>query len=325
MRLNGLIFALCVALATVGCEPPVTPPADADGGVDVVDSTDPEDTDADAVVDPPVARVVTFNVRRLFDRTCDSGRCGPDDFEEVPSEQEYDLQLQRTADAIVQMQPDVVLLQEIENELVLDDLRSRMPSEYNVSVIGETGFAASLDVAVISRGELIETQGYRDSRPLELPGGGQSEFTREFLQVNVELEGEEVIAFVAHFKSKSNDDPERRLAEAQEARDIVEGVASANPDAMVVFGGDLNDTPGSDPLDALVSNGGLERAGDEKSNDQMWTFSFRGDLQAIDHILVAPTEGGAYVESSATVVRDRNGGGLADSDHAALHADFALY
>jgi predicted extracellular nuclease len=316
MRLTRLILALVFALVVPACEPPPNSTPDTDSA-DVVDTTE--------VVESPRIRVATFNVRRLFDRTCDSGRCDSGDFEEVPSEQEYDLTLQRTADAIVALEADVVLLQEVENAIVLDDLRSRMPAAYNVGVLGETGFSASLDVGVISRGELLMTRSYRDSRPLELPGGGQTEFTREFLQVDLQFEGERVVVFNAHFKSKSNDDPDRRLAEAQEAREIVDEAAARDPDALVILGGDLNDSPESDPLNALTAEGGLLRAGAEKPVSQMWTYEYRGDRQAIDHLLVAPTNGGAYVDTSATVVRGAAGDGLADSDHAALHAEFELY
>lgn len=319
MRLTRLILALVVVFAAIACEPPTSTPRDA--GADVgVDSTETVD-----ITDAPRARIATFNVRLMFDRNCDSGRCDPGDFEDVPSEQEYDLHLQRTAEAIEAFEPDVVLLQEVENADVLQDLRSRLDPEYTIGVLGETGFSASLDVGVIARGELLRTETYRDTRPLDLPGGGESQFTREFLQLNLQIRGEELIVFSAHFKAKSNDDPGRRLAEAQEAREIIGDVAAQNDGALVVLGGDLNDYPGSDPLDALTSNGGLERAGDEKPNDQMWTFEYRGDLQAIDHLLLAPTAGGAYVESSATVVRDASGSGLADSDHAALFADFEMY
>ncbi|MGM0557734.1 MAG: endonuclease/exonuclease/phosphatase family protein [Myxococcota bacterium] len=318
MRLTRLILALFFTLSALACEPPIdsTPDADSADAADVSDTME--------VVDGPRIRVATFNVRRLFDRNCDSGRCDPGDFEEVPGEQEYDLTLQRTADAIAQMDVDVVLLQEVENAIVLDDLRSRMPGEYNVGILGETGFAASLDVGIISRGELLGTRSYRDSRPLQLPGGGETVFSREFLQVDLQFEGEKVVLFNAHFKSKSNDDPERRLAEAQEAREIVEEAAAREPDALVILGGDLNDTPGSDPLNALTANNGLLRAGAEKPASEMWTYDYRGDRQAIDHLLVARTNGGSYIETSAQVVRGQAGGGLADSDHAALHADFQL-
>lgn len=324
MRLTRLFAALLLvvasSLATSACEPPPDGGEAPDVASDVVDSFDAVD-----VFEAPRARIVTLNVRRLFDRTCDSGRCDNDDFEQVPSQQEYELRLQRIADELAVLDADVVLLQEVENAIVLDDLRQRMDPAYNVGVIGETNFDASLDVAVVSRGELVETKTYRDSRRLQLPDGRTSEFAREFLQVHLEIADEDLIVFSAHFKSKSNDDPERRLAEAQEAREIVDEVAAANPNALVVLGGDLNDTPGSPPLDALTANGGLDRAGSEQSADQMWTYSYRGNEQAIDHLLFAPTEGGTYLNSTAMSVRDPVSGSFADSDHAALKADFELY
>jgi hypothetical protein len=71
--------------------------------------------------------------------------------------------------------------------------------------------------------------------------------------------------YAAHFKAKSGDDPPRRLAEAQASSRIVNEVALRLPDAVVLLGGDLNDTPGSPPLDALVVDGGLQRLADDVS------------------------------------------------------------
>ena len=100
----------------------------------------------------------------------------------------------------------------------------------------------------------------RADEVLTRPDGSTTTFSRELLEVHVTKAGRAIIFFAAHFRSKSNDDPGRRLAEAQATRRIVDAVAAANPRALVVLGGDLNDTPGSPPLDALTGNGGLLRA-----------------------------------------------------------------
>lgn len=69
------------------------------------------------------------------------------------------------------------------------------------------------------------------------PDGSRTSFSRELLEVHTTVEGEaRVIFFSAHFRSKSNDDPGRRLAEARATRVILGDVATANPDALVVYG-----------------------------------------------------------------------------------------
>lgn len=278
---------------------------------------------SDAAVEYPTVTIATFNVRRLFDTECDSSRCGSDSFEKVPSVDEYEARIAEVAAAVDALGADIVLLQEIEKEAVLTSVQQALGGAYPVAVFGEVGYSASLDVAVLARGELRGTQGYRD-QDLIRPGGGTTEFAREFLRADLEIDGEEVIVFTAHFKSKRNDDPERRLAEARGARDIIEQAAADNPEALVVLGGDLNDTPGSEPLEALTGDGGLVRAGASKSLDELYTYLYNWEKTAIDHLLMARTPGGSYVSGSAKAHHDRNPAGYGGSDHGALSGQFQL-
>jgi predicted extracellular nuclease len=127
-----------------------------------------------------------------------------------------------------------------------------------------------------------------------------------------------VIAFSAHFRSKSSDDPGRRFAEAVAARDIVATVATDNPDALVVFGGDLNDTPGSEPIAALDEK--LVRPSLGLPNDTIATYFFEGTGEPIDHLYTSSAT--HIVAGTFAVDKDPGSRTFAGSDHAAVHADF---
>jgi endonuclease/exonuclease/phosphatase family metal-dependent hydrolase len=314
----GLVFS-------AGCDSPAGDVADASDGWTLADA-------GDVAPNYPEIGVATFNVRLFFDTECDSqSGCGGQRFEQVPTQEEFEERAGELAAAVEGLDADVVLLQEIENQAALDELQSALDGAYPVAVIGETGWGGSVDVAVLARGELVDTRGYRDDRPLELPGGGEEEFAREFLRVDLEIDGEEVIVFSAHFTSKvARDDQERerddarRLAEAQTARQIVEEVAANKPEALVVLGGDLNDTPESDSLQALTENDGFVRVAAEKSLDETYTYVWNWEAEAIDHLLLVPTSGGAYVAGSVQSLHDRNPAGYGGSDHGALVAEFEM-
>ena len=98
-------------------------------------------------------------------------------------------------------------------------------------------------------------------------------------------------------------------------------------DALVVLGGDLNDTPGSPTLDALEASGLVSVAAELPPTEQ-GTFVFGDAAVALDHLYVPAALRGRYITGSARVVRDdatpRRGHGYAGSDHAALVADFAM-
>lgn len=295
------------------------------GVVDLaVDAAPPPD------LGPPgrTVKVATFNVRRLFDTVCDSGRCGPDDFEYLPSRTDFLRKVEDVARGVVALDADVVMLQEVETQAALEavvDLLRTLGEPYPVAVLGELGEAGSVDVAVLARGRLVRAVRHRDDADLRRPAdGSRTSFAREFLEVEVDFEGDRVVAFSTHFRSKINDDPGRRQAEARAARDIVRARAGAQRDALVVLGGDLNDTPDSPPLRDLTEGGHLVRVAAELAPDD-YTYDFNGQLDALDHLLVATeARGGAFVTGTAEVLRGRNGVGFAGSDHAAVRAAFFM-
>jgi endonuclease/exonuclease/phosphatase family metal-dependent hydrolase len=271
-----------------------------------------------------VLRLATWNVRRLFDATCDSGQCGPGDFEEQPTEQAFLGHVQSIADDILSLDPTAVALQEIETQVALDALTARLTPFLPYAVLGEIGTPGSVDVAVVSALPILEVRRHRD-QVLTRPDGTTTTFSRELLEVHLDAGGgRRVVLVSAHFRSQVNDDPGRRLAEAQAAAAIVAATGAELPAALVVLAGDLNDAPGSPPIDALEASGALVRVEAElPPAEQVTVYDAYGAL-AIDHLLRDVAAGGAVVAGSARVARDAPGFGLGESDHAALLADFTL-
>ena len=299
------------------------------GGPPLVTASDagaPLVGDAEPGLDVPRNRtdtisVVTFNVRRYFDMICHSGSCGDsNDFELQMSPESFEARTQQVAEAIRELEADVVLLQEIENQYGLNALAGRLTDLFEVQRIGETNFPASLDVAILARGALKEARTHRGSTALLLPDGSTTKFSRELLELHLQIDGVEVVVFNAHFKSKSGDDPERRLAEAKATREIVLATAAERPEAIVVLGGDLNDTPSSQTLLALEGDGGLLRLAAERPVGQDWTYLWGGGSQALDHLYLATGAAGSLVAGGVLIARDETGtwGG---SDHAAVRAE----
>jgi endonuclease/exonuclease/phosphatase family metal-dependent hydrolase len=266
-------------------------------------------------------RIVTFNVARFFDTVCDSGSCGGGSFEEQPSQTMFDARADQVADGLKDLDASVFLLEEIEDQKALDGLIARVGAEFPVSYMAETGAPASMDVAVLAKGEFVSAKSHRDT-VLHRPDGTTTYFSRDFPEIHLKIDGHPVIVFPAHFRSKVNDDAGRRLAEAQAAHDLVVQVAAANPTNLVVMGGDLNDTPDSAPLQALTDDGRLLRVAADLPEADQCTRPFQGVPLALDHLLLETEANGAYVPKSAHVVHDLPANGFAGSDHAALLADF---
>lgn len=302
---------LCVA----GC---ATEPSVPSGVSPVVDAA-VEDV-ADASVAGPAAgavRIAAFNVRRLFDDRCDSGECTRNDFEAVLTAAEIEARTSTIAARLLSLRADVMCLEEVETQQLLDKVASKMAGHVT-HVLGEIGFTASVDVGLISTFPLITTKGHR-SRILHRPDGSITEFTRELLEVHLDVRGKRAIVFCTHFRSKASDDPGRRWAEARAAREILTAAAAANPGALVVLGGDLNDTPGSEAINELELGGALSRTSAGMPDDQIATYWFEGRGSAIDHLYVVGLP--RYQPNTFRVARD-DGRTFAGSDHAAVVADF---
>jgi uncharacterized protein len=274
-----------------------------------------------------VIRVATFNVRRFFDTVCESGNCDAmGDFEAVVSQSVFDAQVDKLAKGIALIDPDVIALEEVETTRCLDALVAKLATEgrtFPIAHLGEIGAAGSVDVAVLARGALGEIKTHRDTK-IPLSNGSTTVFSRELLEVRMTFGARQVVMFGAHFRSKVNDDPDRRLAEAKAAKLIIAAVGTELPDALVVLGGDLNDTPGSEPINALEAGGALVRVAKDVSLDQQATYVFNGQKEAIDHIFAGVAQVSRYVPMSATSYKDGPNGGFSGSDHAALSADFKI-
>lgn len=269
-------------------------------------------------------RIATFNAHRYFDTVCDTGQCAPGDYEEQPTPEEFARKTAILAFAIARLDADTVLLQEVEDDTALFALRDALGPDWRTAVMGETNSPGSVDVAVLSRDTVVDVRRHR-SVALSRPDGTPTLFAREFLETELDHAGHRVIVFCAHFRSMVGDDPGRREAEARAARQIVTARAELSPSALVVMGGDLNDTPGSVTLDALLSGGELFRVASVLPEGEDKTWGRGPSAVAFDHLLVAVRASGELIPNTVSVRWDAPPArGYGGSDHAALVAGFGL-
>ncbi|MCY1033045.1 endonuclease/exonuclease/phosphatase family protein [Corallococcus sp. BB11-1] len=318
LRSNLALGGLLLALAGCDGRPAQNPPTP-DAGPCVTSACLPDSGTAPPEGSAGRVRIAAYNVHRLFDTECASGACGGSNYEELPTQAEFEQQSERLARAISALNADVVLLEEIETQAGLTELQKRAPG-FGYAELGETHTAASVDVGVLSKYPITDVRRHR-ARYIYRPDGSATRFSRELLEVHLEVNGARAIVFAAHFRSKVDDDPGRRIAEATASREIVTDAAKEFPDALVVLGGDLNDVPGSEALDAMEKDGALLRVSSDRPTSETWTYVYSNQRQAIDHLYLAPA-GGTYVPGSFRVAREGNGYG--GSDHGAVMADFHL-
>jgi endonuclease/exonuclease/phosphatase family metal-dependent hydrolase len=203
--------------------------------------------------------------------------------------------------------PDVVLLQEVESEQALLDLRDRGLARlgYRQAVFAPdstpaAGAGAGAEpitrVAVLSRLPVRRTRLYQT-------GTFQGAVQRPILEVELEVHGRTLILFNSHWKSKVGGAPAtqagRRLSAEVLARRL-RAILGDDPAAEVVVAGDLNlnlEELGSPPLLATAER---RRAGLSKAGVRLYdpwyelpylergSAVYQGSWQTPDHFLLAP-------------------------------------
>jgi hypothetical protein len=209
----------------------------------------------------PTVRVATFNVENLFARF--KFEAGVDPENAVRDGWDVNKTVFRIQDedgkrltglTIKEANADVLALQEVENLDTLKRFRSKYlggAREYPYAVSIDGNDPRLIDVAVLSRLPVLHVRTYQHLR-----SGRSLIFSRDCLEVDVDVGGRTLTLFVNHLKSMlDQDDPEngrrntraRRMLQTRTVKRIVANRFGSQPgDAPFVVLGDLNDYPQSD-------------------------------------------------------------------------------
>jgi predicted extracellular nuclease len=249
---------------------------------------------------------------------------GKDDAGSTPTPEELEVQLTKLVKAIIiELElPEILVVQEVENTAILQELGDRINASAGTNytaVSFETSDARGIEVGFLydaDRVTLIDA--LQLSGPdveaafgPSSPSPGREPLYGEFLV------GDETIHIVGnHFKSKSGDDPPfgvsfnritevQRKLQAQVVRDFVDGILDADPDALIMVAGDLNDfqfaEPGegaNHPIGILEGVGGgvpFTNLINLEKDAERYTYVYDGNSQVLDHMLISPALYDLYV------------------------------
>ncbi|MEM9840176.1 MAG: endonuclease/exonuclease/phosphatase family protein [Pseudomonadota bacterium] len=207
-----------------------------------------------------------------------------------------------TARVINEVDADILCINEIESRPIMDRfnsnlLQSRYP--YNVLIDCITD-PRGIDVGIYSKHPLgnVRTNIFTTDRE------GKRIFSRDCLEVEVLTPAGPVHVLANHLKSKSRGGDDKRKAQAEEIKSILETRYDLATDKVVVLG-DLNDTPASDPLAPLLSMPALTDAFELEGlpDAGRWSYVYEGRAQQIDYILVSDALRGGFRSAGARTTR----------------------
>jgi endonuclease/exonuclease/phosphatase family metal-dependent hydrolase len=296
-----------VALLALGC------------GDDSRDGPTP-DSGVDAQVGPTPMRVLTWNVENLFD-TEDDPETG-DEVGGVPSDAEVVRKLGDLAEVLRAVDADFVALQEVENEGIVGRLADRVSDlGYDQYGVVDAFDFRGIDVGYMTRLPLASSPMVTShiGERFPLPDGSDDIFyTRDALEVFVDVGGATVGVIIVHFRSMRDGGADIRQAEAAYTAQIAEARIDAGLEHILVVG-DVNDIPGSLPYEELV-DGSLTDLTLRVPEDDRWTFVFSGVRRQFDYIFASPE-----MDAAASDVIILHGGDVdAASDHQPVAADFQI-
>jgi endonuclease/exonuclease/phosphatase family metal-dependent hydrolase len=235
---------------------------------------------------PAVVRVATWNVHDLFDELTDPGT--PLDTALPPALVES--KLDAVAAVLRRIDADVVLLQEVERLPLLQRLASR--AGYPEARLLEGNDPRGIDVALLSRWPVTSYRGHATERS----GEGRLLWPRDAVEAEVVLGGARLLVVGTHLSSPLSDpDGARRRLQSLRLRELADGAVAADPGALVLAGGDLNDEARAAALAPLFGDGCWLDADDPVAGLAAWTWSDGRRGEALDHLALPAARSGVLV------------------------------
>jgi endonuclease/exonuclease/phosphatase family metal-dependent hydrolase len=204
--------------------------------------------------------------------------------------------------------PDILCLQEVESLQALRAFNEvNLDGHYTYSALLDSRDLRQIDVGILSTLPISYLKSNVDL-PDPADKGFPWLFSRDCLEVSIELNksGSRVLTiFVNHFKSKmtQGNTAEEKQAAAQKAAKKRQRQAdtvlklvkerfngSDYKNRLFAVVGDLNDEPGSAPLQDLLGKSNLENVLDRLAPEDRWThyYKSKGQVSQFDYLLLSP-------------------------------------
>jgi len=225
------------------------------------------------------------------------------------------------------LDPDIAVLQEVEHQHVLDELNDlELDNRYVVVHVVDGNDPRGIDIGVLSKLPVGHVASHKDDVfAASTDPGTTYQYSRDCVEVHLLYNGRPLAFLGVHFRAKSDDDPQKRLAEAEHTRAIADGILAAAPATAIAILGDFNDLPGSPAYVATVGVAPdvYENAADHVPEADRWTFDFNGSLELVDHQMTNPRLSGLIDAASVRILHDAET--AAASDHSPIFARYLVH
>ena len=200
-----------------------------------------------------------------------------------------------TAKVIVENDPDILALQEVENLEALKLFNGYfLKQRYPYSILIDANDPRQIDVGLLSKYPILNVSTHQ----FEPEGAPVTEriFSRDCLVVEVDVRGKVLTLLVNHFKSKIGGGEEKRKRQAVRVAEILKQRFGAKYDGDFIVCGDLNAHFDAPELRSLMGANGLGAKGmvnlvpTHLDPEEHWTHYYKKGktAEALDHMLLSP-------------------------------------
>ncbi len=320
--LRRLFLALVFALSLSAC-PGVDPGGNGDG---------PSADDAGAG-SPVTLKIMDWNVHDFFDETP-----GPALQASVFTTAQVNAKIAALAKVIKAVNPDVLTLQEVENQGLLTRLNAALAplSLPNFALIPTNIDPRGINVALMTRFPILQVTSHQNESFLvpqsaaNCPYGSSYRYSRDALEVLLDLGGgRTAVVFIGHQISQLDATRDcQRLAQSQHTRDLAEARLRADPFRPVFITGDMNQDIASAATSLYFADGQFVDVGLHAATTGRWTYCTGsnsatcsgGTKERFDYII--PDKSTAASAGSVTFIHGTDVG--AASDHEPVSTTFTI-
>lgn len=313
-RLFGLLAALTL-FACGGVEPQaeLTEFLPDDGAVDSEALRRRPDAGVPADAGATV-RVMTWNAENFFDDVDD-----PRKEDTILTPAEVTAKTAALAAVVRTQSPDVLALQEVENETVLQRLAGELGLPHT-ALVPSYDFRG-INVAVATRLPILRTVSHLGERLWAPDGSGPYRWARDCLEVHLAApDGRELVVLVSHQTSQldASAGSLKRQAQARRTREIADQLRTEDATRAVIIAGDMNDEPAAASIQLLVGDARWIDVATDVPDAERFSYYWRTPRR-YDYLL--PDEATAARRQSVTILHGPDV--AAASDHAPVVATFA--
>ena len=215
----------------------------------------------------------------------------------VPTAEQYEAKAKAIAGLIDAHQANVVGLVEVENQAVVEKVKSYLESPDDWKIAFDEGRDAytGQDVAILTKFKIApgSVTNFPEEREVFFVKDEERDVNpSKILGVELKIAGEPFYILIAHLISRRNpaNDPER-LAQANVLRR--QAVKAMIDEKNVIVMGDMNDTPGTSVIKRLRGFddiwADLIQTANAVEPDERYTYIHEGQKNLLDHVLISPS------------------------------------